>query len=505
MNASSWVPSLPPPGACWTKDSTSAKRRIGASELRGTRESRPCRSQSGRRGDWSRWTADGVTDAYSRASARASCGVTVRIPQSAACGSVIGSGSARVGSRNSTRSSPKRTNPACMNSSTLSSASAHATWNRTAPRFCPSRRRCCTSRNRTSPASMSPTASSSTTVHSSRELSRSTRSSPAMWPPRSYTYITSWGVNAPSGSRNRLNTPMGGPETGRPSDRVPSPSACARRDSSPRAARSVNRAARTLPALLAIGASPALPAAARRVWAPTDPLAGIGVLCGHRRDEPVEPRLARELGVERGGDDVPLADRDDAAVVEARHDIDVGADAVDDGRTDEDTMDGLVTQQGNGEVRLERVQLAAECIALDGHVEQRQHGLVAVGDVLGEDDHAGARAEQRRPARGELEDGLAHSPAVDEAAHGRALAARQHEPVEVLDLLGQANLDRLHADGTEDVDVLREGALQCQNADLHRGPAPVPTSRGPPAARPRGWPRSGCRASGSRGPWRPRR
>src|SRR3954452_23135297 len=170
---------------------------------------------------------------------------------------------------------------------------------------------------------MSPTASSSTTVHSSRELSRSTRSSPAMWPPRSYTYITSWGVNAPSGRRNRLNTPIGGPETGRPRERVPSPSACARRDSSPRAARSVRRAARTLPALLAIGASPVLPAAARGVRPAADALARVRVLGRHRRDEPVEPRLARELGVEGRGDDVALPHGHDPAVVEARHDVDV--------------------------------------------------------------------------------------------------------------------------------------------------------------------------------------
>src|SRR6186997_2548882 len=97
--------------------------------------------------------------------------------------------------------------------------------------------------------------------------------------------MRSFGRKAPSGRRNRLNTPIGGPDTGSPSERVPSPSAWARRESSPRAARSVSRAARTLPALLAIGASPALPAAAGRVRPAPDALAGIGVLGGHHGDE----------------------------------------------------------------------------------------------------------------------------------------------------------------------------------------------------------------------------
>ncbi len=57
---------MPPPSASWTNASTSANRRIGASELRGTRQSRPWRSQSWSRTASSRWTGAGVTDAYRR-------------------------------------------------------------------------------------------------------------------------------------------------------------------------------------------------------------------------------------------------------------------------------------------------------------------------------------------------------------------------------------------------------------------------------------------------------
>ena len=60
-----------------------------------------------------------------------------------------------------------------------------------------------------------------------------------------------------------------------------------------------------------------------------EPSPGIVVLGGHRGDEPVEPRLAGELGVERGGDDVALADGDDPAVVEAGEDVDAGAGPLD--------------------------------------------------------------------------------------------------------------------------------------------------------------------------------
>jgi hypothetical protein len=56
-------------------------------------------------------------------------------------------------------------NPACMNSSTLPSWSAQATWRRTAPRFDDSRTSCWTSRKRMSPAVEEPIPSSSTIVH----------------------------------------------------------------------------------------------------------------------------------------------------------------------------------------------------------------------------------------------------------------------------------------------------------------------------------------------------
>jgi len=51
--------------------------------------------------------------------------------------------------------------------------------------------------------------------------------------------------------------------------------------------------------------------------APAGSLARVVVLRRHRGDQAVEPRLAGKLRVERGGDDVPLADGDDPAVVDA--------------------------------------------------------------------------------------------------------------------------------------------------------------------------------------------
>ncbi len=86
--------------------------------------------------------------------------------------------------------------------------------------------------------------------------------------------------------------------------------------------------------------------------------------------EAVEARFAGQLGVEGRGQHVALPDRHDASVGQAGQDVDVRPDALDGGRPDEHGVHRLVAQDGHHEVRLEAVQLAAEGVALDGHVEQ---------------------------------------------------------------------------------------------------------------------------------------
>ena len=102
------------------------------------------------------------------------------------------------------------------------------------------------------------------------------------------------------------------------------------------------------------------------------------------------------------------------------------------------------------------------------HVEQRQDGLLAAGDLARQDDHPGARAEDRGAAIGEVEDRLAQAPALDELAHRRALAAGQDQAADALEVGRLAHAHALDADGGERVEMLAERALERQDADLHR-------------------------------------
>ncbi len=143
--------------------------------------------------------------------------------------------------------------------------------------------------------------------------------------------------------------------------------------------------------------------------------------------------------------------------VDLGENLDAGAGILDPRRADEDRAHRLVAVT-DVQVRLERLDLPPERVPLDAEVAEPE--VVAI-----EDDHPGARAEDRRLERPQclVEPVEAHQP----RDRGR-LAARQDQPVEPLELLGQAHLDRLRAEAAEHRRVLAEVALYGEHADPKR-------------------------------------
>ena len=73
--------------------------------------------------------------------------------------------------------------------------------------------------------------------------------------------------------------------------------------------------------------------------------------------------------MERDGDYVALANGHDALVREPGQNLDAGAQALDYRSADEDGVDRSIAQDRHRQVRLERVELSAEGVPLDRHVE----------------------------------------------------------------------------------------------------------------------------------------
>src|SRR5438874_1595662 len=166
----------------------------------------------------------------------------------------------------------------------------------------------------------------------------------------------------------------------------------------------------------------------------------------------VDARVVGELGMERRDEHAPLP-REHRMAVDLGEHLDFGAGVVDPRRADEDPAHGLA--ETNIEVGLEAAHLASERVAL--HTEVGEPEVVAI-----ENDHPRARSEDGRL---EAAQRLVQPVQAHEPRDRRRLAAGQDQAVEPLQLLGQADLDRLGAEAPEHIRVLAEVPLHGEDAD----------------------------------------
>src|SRR5215218_8152561 len=122
------------------------------------------------------------------------------------------------------------------------------------------------------------------------------------------------------------------------------------------------------------------------------------LVCHDRHEELVHPSVARDLRVERRGQQRALANGDDPTVGRAAFDasehLHGRPDLLDPRCPDEDAVDGPLVQAGHPHVALEGGHLPAEGVAPHGHVDAAEGLLVRRGvqDAVGQQDHPGARA-----------------------------------------------------------------------------------------------------------------
>ena len=181
----------------------------------------------------------------------------------------------------------------------------------------------------------------------------------------------------------------------------------------------------------------------------------------------MEAGLARDLRVEGGAEQVALPHRDHAAVVEGRERLRGRPDRLDDRRADERGVHRRPVEQGDVEVRLERVELVAEGVAPHGHVEAAEGLLVRqrVEDAVGQHDQPGARAVDRHPVRDPGAQRLPQPERAGELVHHRRLAAGDDQPGDPVELALAPHRHRLGAERREHREVLAEVALEGEDPD----------------------------------------
>ena len=196
----------------------------------------------------------------------------------------------------------------------------------------------------------------------------------------------------------------------------------------------------------------------------------------------VETGVGGEFGMEAGGQQVALTHEHRIAIVR-RQDFDVGTDRFDAWGADEHAVERSLIA-GEVEVGFEAVDLAAVAIASHGDLERPEVLLVvaAVEDLVGEQDHPGARAEHGHPVVETGGDRVEKSRRAQQVGHRRRFPAGHHEGVDPLELPRGADLDSVHAERTQALNVGGECSLQGEYADVHLG---APKNRGSCCYQPR--------------------
>lgn len=174
----------------------------------------------------------------------------------------------------------------------------------------------------------------------------------------------------------------------------------------------------------------------------------------------MEPVVSGQLRVEREGAHLALPDRHRMASDLGKH-LDLIAELLDPGGSDEDGPKWRVTESGQLDVVFKAGELAAESVAAGRDVDQSE--VIAIGD-----DHPGTGPEHRNAGGSEPPDRFRQPVLLHAHCDGGALAPGQYEAVELLEIRGGAHFDTQGTDRAEMPQVSGEASLKGEYADPER-------------------------------------
>ncbi len=141
-------------------------------------------------------------------------------------------------------------------------------------------------------------------------------------------------------------------------------------------------------------------------------------------------------------------------------------DALDEWRSDEDSMKRLV-ERFDSQIGFEARKLSAVAISADGEVDAAETPLViaTIEHISGAQDHSSARPEHRQ-ASGETRLQVVEQVVRrEQVRHRGALSSREHERVNGSKLFCRPNQRSRDTEFEESFSMRRKRTLQCQDAD----------------------------------------
>lgn len=165
--------------------------------------------------------------------------------------------------------------------------------------------------------------------------------------------------------------------------------------------------------------------------------------------------------MERDRERVGLAHRYGMAVDPGEH-RHLGSDAFHPGGSDEDAANRPAVQAVDLDVGLEGVDLPAESVAPNRHIDDAQRLLIhpAIQDGGPQQDHPGAGAEHRQAGGQPFDQRLPELEDIKQTAHGGGFAAGQHDPVDGCEFSRTADGDGGDPETVQGDQVLAHVTLQ---------------------------------------------
>jgi len=179
----------------------------------------------------------------------------------------------------------------------------------------------------------------------------------------------------------------------------------------------------------------------------------------------VDGGIIGEFGMKGSGQKIIFLDECGLAGM-AREHIDAGANALDNGATDENHLERVFFQGAGAEENVAG-KLATVAVAEDGHVEKAERGLRRIVDMSGEEDCTGAGAKDGVAGVGEFADGVVEALFAEKLQLRGGFAAGKDEAVAGFEIVDGADLDGVRVEGLQSGGVGGEVTLDSEDADFH--------------------------------------
>jgi hypothetical protein len=194
-------------------------------------------------------------------------------------------------------------------------------------------------------------------------------------------------------------------------------------------------------------------------------MSSLRVSRSHGEEVSVNRGIVGELGMKGGGKKIVFLDECRLAGMAGEH-VDPGANAFDDRATDENHFERIFFQSARAEENIAG-DLAAVAVAEDGHIEKTERRLRRIVDMSGEENSAGASTEDGVADVGEFADGVVQTFLAEELELRGGFAAGKNQAVAGFEVVDDADLDGVGAEGLQSGGVGFEVTLNSEDADFH--------------------------------------